>query len=115
MTRTITGYGAYNFRDKDPAIDGLRTKLEQENGHRLCSADLKKIEQDGGPKSGTTRNWFFGSVLRPQNPSLEAAGRSQGFKRVWVRDVKVIPTETSVKRFNKAQLGSKGKRKHKGK
>lgn len=116
MSRTMsTGYGAYNFITKDPAIDELRTLLEKKFGHRITMADLRRMERNGGPKSGTPRNWFFGQVMRPQSPSLEAAGRSEGFKRIWVRDVKVIPTEAKVKRFNKAQLGIKGKRKRKKK
>jgi hypothetical protein len=28
--------------------------------------------------------WFFGATKRPQNATLEAAGRALGMKRVWV-------------------------------
>lgn len=78
-------YRAYNFRTKDPAIDELRTVVEDEFGHRVNYKALSQIEKDGGPTAGTMANWFFGKVRRPQNASLEAAGRSLGYHRVWKR------------------------------
>lgn len=78
-------YSAYRFRTKDPAIDEFRTVCEDHFGHRVTRKDLKAIEEGGGPKVGTVANWFFGKVLRPQNPTLEAAGRALGYKRRWVK------------------------------
>lgn len=79
-------YGSYVFRDKDPVIDELRTLLEDELGGRLTRRGLRVIEHSGGPKVGTTANWFFGVVRRPANPGVEACGRAAGFRRRWVRD-----------------------------
>lgn len=76
-------YGAYLFRDKDPEIDGLRTKLQQKFG-RLDRKLLRKLEENGGAKVGTTSGWFFGKTMRPQNASLESTGRAAGIKRAWV-------------------------------
>lgn len=78
-------YGAYRFRSKDPAIDEFRTVVEDHFGHRVTKKDLKLIEESGGPKRGTMAGWFFGDTLRPQNPTLEAAGRSIGYRREWVK------------------------------
>lgn len=79
-------YQSYMFRGKDPAIDELRTVIQDANKGKLTSAILAKITAEGGPSTGATRGWFFGKTRRPQNATLEAAGRAIGFKRVWVKD-----------------------------
>ena len=78
-------YSAYLFRSRDPSIDELRTVVEDHFGHRVTAKDLTRIEEDGGPTSGTMKNWFFGKTMRPQSATLEAAGRACGFRRQWVR------------------------------
>jgi hypothetical protein len=75
-------YRSYNFRAKDPAIDALRTVMQDE-GLKIGYATYKQIEEDGGPAAGTMYNWFQGKTRRPQNAALEAAGRAMGFQRVW--------------------------------
>jgi hypothetical protein len=83
MTAPI--YKAYVFRTKDPAIDELRTVVEDYFGHRVTSKDLREIEDGGGPRTATMQQWFFGKTRRPQNPTLEAAGRALGYRRKWVK------------------------------
>lgn len=83
MTQPL--YKAYLFRSKDPAIDELRTVVEDHFGHRVTRKDLKEIEEGGGPKTNTMGGWFFGKTRRPQNPTLEAAGRALGYRRKWVK------------------------------
>jgi len=78
-------YKSYVFKDKDPAIDELRTIVERHFGHRVTGSDLAEIEKDGGPSIGCMRGWFFRDTKRPQNPTLEAAGRAIGYERVWRR------------------------------
>jgi hypothetical protein len=78
-------YRSYMFRTKDPIIDELRTMLEKANGDRITRKELKHIEENGGPKVGTTSAWFFGKVQRPQNATIEATGRASGYRRVWVK------------------------------
>ena len=78
-------YKSYMFRTKDPVIDELRTMVQQANKGKLSSAALTKIERDGGPSSGCMAAWFFGKTMRPQSATVEACGRSVGFKRVWVK------------------------------
>lgn len=84
--RTIGCYKAYNFRDRDPAIDKLRNIAEEHFGRRLTGRELKAIFEGGGPSVGCMRAWWIqGTTMRPTNPALEAAGRSMGFERVWRR------------------------------
>ena len=79
-------YRSYMFKTKDPIIDELRTVIEKSNGDgRLTKKNLKHIEENGGPKKGTMINWFFGATRRPQNATVEAAGRAAGYRRVWVQ------------------------------
>lgn len=79
-------YKSYVFRQKDPAIDELRTVVEDHFGHRVTRKDVRAMALNGGgPKAGTINAWFFGKTMRPQSASLEAAGRSLGYKRQWVK------------------------------
>jgi hypothetical protein len=79
-------YKSYVFRNKDPAIDSLRTIIQDETGDKqLKTSTLKQIEEDGGPTVGCMQGWFRGKTKRPQSASLEAAGRAVGYKRGWIR------------------------------
>jgi hypothetical protein len=80
--RTLGVYKAYNFRNKDPVIDELRTMVRDTYG-KLDTKALKQIQEAGGPTVGCMQGWFMGGTMRPQNPSTEAAGRAMGFQRVW--------------------------------
>ncbi len=81
-------YQSYMFRNKDPAIDELRTEVQKVNGgsNRIAHAHLVEIEKEGGPTASTMRAWFFGKTMRPTNATIEAAGRAIGKKRIWVDD-----------------------------
>jgi hypothetical protein len=78
-------YKSYMFRDKDPAIDELRTVIADAMGERVNKKTLKTITESGGPTKGCMSGWFFGKTKRPQNATLEAAGRALGYRRVWQR------------------------------
>ena len=75
-------YRSYVFKDKDPAIDALRTVVQDYYG-KLTQHELGDIEVSGGQTKGCMSNWFFGKTKRPQNATLEAAGRAMGYERVW--------------------------------
>jgi hypothetical protein len=78
-------YSAYLFKQKEPAIDELRTIVEDHFGHRVSGKDLRKIEEAGGPSTAAMSGWFFGKTRRPQSATLEAAGRAIGWRRTWVK------------------------------
>jgi hypothetical protein len=82
---TLRVYGAYVFKDKAPSIDEFRTLCETHFGHRVTNNDLRQIEGDGGPTVSCMRGWLFGDTMRPQDPTMEAAGRAMGYRRVWQR------------------------------
>lgn len=83
---TLKTYKSYVFKDKDPVIDEIRTLIQKVNNGKLTNKSLTFIEHEGGPTVSCLRGWFFGKTLRPQNPTVEAAGRALGFKRIWVKD-----------------------------
>lgn len=80
----ITTCKSYMFKTKDPAIDEVRTLVQDEYG-KLDYGTLEEIKQGGGPSVGCMAGWFFGDTRRPNNQTLEAAGRTIGYKRVWQR------------------------------
>jgi DNA-binding phage protein len=65
-------YKSYNFQDKDPIIDELRTVV----GHTT----YKQIEEDSGVTSQTLRAWFGGKTRRPQAATVNAVLRALGYK-----------------------------------
>lgn len=83
---TLPLYKSYLFKDKDPAIDELRTVVEDHFKRRVNNKDLSAITDSGGPTAGCMGQWFFGKTRRPQNATLEAAGRALGYRRVWKKE-----------------------------
>ena len=79
---TMKVYKAYFFRGADPVISELKEFV----GNATDRKSLSVIEKDGGPAAGTMRNWFTGKTMRPQNATIEAAGRALGMRRVWMPD-----------------------------
>jgi hypothetical protein len=68
-------YSAYKFTEKDPVIFQLQKFLGD--------TKLTQVTKDGGPSTPCMRNWFHGETKRPQNATIEAAGRALGYERVW--------------------------------
>jgi hypothetical protein len=80
-------YAAYVWKgDKDPAISQLRSMAESYYGvSKVTGKELAQNSKDGGPSATCMRAWFYGDTRRPQNTTIEAAGRAMGFERVWKR------------------------------
>jgi hypothetical protein len=78
-------FNSYMFRTKDPVIDELRVLVQDSFSGKLTRKELRKIEEDGGPRASTSAGWFFGKVRRPQNPGIEATGRALGYHRPWTK------------------------------
>ena len=78
---------SYLFRVKDPVIDELRTIIQDKTGDaKLSRATLDEVAESGGPTTACMQGWFRGKTRRPQNATIEAAGRAMGFKRTWIKD-----------------------------
>jgi hypothetical protein len=77
-------YKSYNFVDKDPMIDEIRTVVEK------SGASYKWVNQESGVSTNTISKWFDGSTRRPQAATMNAVLRSLGYKLGVVEDHKVI-------------------------
>jgi len=77
-------YKSYNFIDKDPMIDEIRTIVER------SGATYKWINATSGVNVNTLSKWFDGSTRRPQAATMNAVLRSLGFKLGVVEFEKVI-------------------------
>jgi transcriptional regulator with XRE-family HTH domain len=67
-------YKSYNFVDKDPMIDQVRTIIIDSHN------TYKQIAELSGVNEGTIRNWLDGAVKRPQAATLNAVLRALGYK-----------------------------------
>ena len=75
------------FKTKDPVIDELRTIVQDTTGDlKLSGKTLSGIADDGGPTVACMQGWFRGKTRKPQNATVEAAGRALGYKRTWVKN-----------------------------
>lgn len=90
---TLKLYRSYNFIDKDPVIDLVRTVVDD------SKMSYTRLNVESGVSVGTIRNWFFGQTKRPQFATIAAIVRAcgedmfVGNRRVRARPghLKVIP------------------------
>ena len=75
-------YKSYNFTEKDPIIDEIRTVVQQHG------STYKDIHEHSGVSTATLTNWFTGPTKRPQAASINAVLRSMGWK------LGVVPYDT---------------------
>jgi hypothetical protein len=77
-------YKSYNFVDKDPMIDEIRTIVHN------SGASYRWINEESSVAVGTLTKWFDGSTRRPQAATMNAVLRSLGYKLGVVEDHKVV-------------------------
>jgi hypothetical protein len=68
-------YRTYNWIDKDPIIDAVRTVVQDE---KLKSSAVHNIS---GVSATTLESWFSGHVRKPQNATLTAVTSALGYVR----------------------------------
>lgn len=76
MAQKQTGftYKSYNFTEKDPVIDEIRTIVQQHG------ATYKEIHEHSGVAAATLTAWFTGPTKKPQAATINAVLRSMGWK-----------------------------------
>src|SRR5262245_13850439 len=90
MTRGLNLYKSYNFKDKDPIIDKIRTVVQDE------SASYKYIHETSGVASSTLHNWFDGDTKRPQFATIMAVVRALGYDMQIVREEKTARSRIQI-------------------
>ena len=82
-------YKSYNFADKDPIIDSVRTVFQD------AHVTKQWVEDESGVTSATLHAWFEGKTRRPQAATINAVLRALG-KKLGIVDLeaadKVSPT-----------------------
>ena len=82
-------YKSYNFVDKDPMIDQVRTIILD------STMTYKSIAEASGVTENTIRNWLDGATKKPQAATFNAVLRACGYKltiRQLAEDETVAPT-----------------------
>src|SRR5271154_1294910 len=83
-------YTTYNFVDKDPIIDVLRT---MKNYAKISN---REIAERSKVSAGTLGNWFGGKTKRPQFATVAAAASAMGYSKV--------PIDSDSRKYFKAGL-----------
>ena len=68
------GYLSYNFVDKDPIIDKLRTLIQRDGW------TYPQIQEKSGVTVQTLYNWFSGPTRKPQYATVMAVVRALGYR-----------------------------------
>jgi transcriptional regulator with XRE-family HTH domain len=70
---------SYNFTDKDPVIDKMRSPVRQ------SELSYAQISEKSGVSASTIYNWFEGTTKRPQYATVVAVMRVLGYKEAFVK------------------------------
>lgn len=70
------GYLSYNFIDKDPIIDKLRTLITRDG------YTYQQVAEKSGVTVQTMYNWFTGPTRKPQFATVMAVVRAMGYRMV---------------------------------
>lgn len=80
-------YKSYNFTDKDPVIDVLRTAVAD------VGLSYEEIEELSDVKASTLKGWFHGKTKRPQHATIMAVTRAIGYDWRLVRVARARPVK----------------------
>jgi DNA-binding phage protein len=72
-------YKSYNFVDKDPVIDKIRTLVKREG------LSHSKIHEMSGVTPSTLHAWFDGKTRKPQYATIMAVVHALGYRNVFVK------------------------------
>lgn len=72
-------YPSYNFVDKDPIIDRLRTIIQREG------MSYPEIAERSGVTVQTMYNWFSGPTRRPQYATVIAVAHALGYRQSFTK------------------------------
>lgn len=84
-------YRSYNFVDKDPVIDRIRTIVKDEG------LNYSEIGVISGVSSTTLHNWFEGATRRPQYATVAAVTSSLGYQQEFTK-AKQVNFEREIKK-----------------
>lgn len=74
-------YRTYNYVDKNPVIDKVRTLIQDEGLIRK----LPVVHEISGVSTSTLDNWFNGTTRSPQHATIAAVITSLGYQEEFVK------------------------------
>jgi len=80
VSKGLSLYKSYSFRDKDPVIDEVRTLIQAEE------FSYKDIHEASGVSVSTLYNWFEGTTKKPQYATVMAVVYALGYKSKFIRN-----------------------------
>lgn len=94
-------YRTYNYIDKNPVIDKIRTIVDDEG----LMKNLNIVHEISGVATTTLKNWFDGETKNPQHHTIAAVITSLGYEERFVKTEKIDVEEERAKaaRWYKAQ------------
>src|SRR3954454_10623525 len=75
-------YRTYNFIDKNPVIDKVRTLVQDEG----LFTKLGIVHEISNVATSTLNNWFHGDIRRPQHHTIMAVVTALGYREEFVKD-----------------------------
>src|SRR5262245_61088408 len=102
-TKRMFAYPTYNFVDKDPSIDKLRTIMQDQG------AKLAHMSEASGVSITALRIWFDGPTRRPLHATLAAAAGALGYEYDLVRMKGLSPVERLQKEIDRKQRKGNGR------
>ena len=86
-------YRTYNYVDKNPVIDKVRTLVQDEGLIRK----LGVVHELSGVSTSTLDNWFNGTTRSPQHATIAAVITSLGYQEEFVKQKEIdIEAERKV-------------------
>jgi hypothetical protein len=75
-------YRTYNYVEKNPVIDKVRTLVQDEGLIKRLSV----VHEISGVSTTTLNNWFNGDTRSPQHSTIAAVITSLGYREEFVKD-----------------------------
>ncbi|HVG51627.1 MAG TPA: hypothetical protein VM867_08345, partial [Xanthobacteraceae bacterium] len=75
-------YRTYNYIDKNPVIDKVRTLIQDEG----LIKKLSVVHEISGVSTSTLDNWFNGTTRSPQHATIAAVITSLGYQERFVKE-----------------------------
>lgn len=110
--RFLRVYRTYNYIEKNPVIDKVRTLVSDEG----LMKSLNVVHEISGVATTTLKNWFDGDTKNPQHHTIAAVVTSLGYEEQFVKkkDLDIEKERAAAARWYKAREDQQHKKKGAG-
>lgn len=107
MARFILKYRCYNFTNKNPVIDKVRTVLQDEGMYAKKKRNL--LHQLSGVSTSTFDGWFEGDTRNPTHATIAATMAAIGYEETFskVRSIDEEKELQAAKKWREQQLAAR--------